>query len=99
MDELGAERHVELEQLGVAPLRAEAGYSDEAVEVLDPPARGVVVDGVTAAEQNGRPVDLFRYLSEKDPSGFKYRLPFKDQVALYRFAIERLRHVITGVEE
>lgn len=44
----------------------------------------------TAAEQNGRPVDLFGYLSEKDPSGFKYRLPFKEQVALYRFAIERL---------
>jgi spore photoproduct lyase len=44
----------------------------------------------TAAEQNGRPVDLFEYLSEKDPSGFKYRLPFKDQVALYRFALERL---------
>jgi spore photoproduct lyase len=44
----------------------------------------------TAAEQNGRPTDLFQYLSEKDPSGFKYRLPFGDQVALYRFAIERL---------
>jgi spore photoproduct lyase len=44
----------------------------------------------TAAEQNGRPIDLFQYLSEKDPSGFKYRLPFEDQVALYRFAIERL---------
>src|SRR5262249_28944072 len=40
--------------------------------------------------QNGRPVDLFEYLSEKDPSGFKYRLPFEDQVALYRFALERL---------
>jgi spore photoproduct lyase len=47
---------------------------------------------VTAAEQNGRPIDLFQYLSEKDPSGFKYRLPFEDQVALYRFAIERLDH-------
>lgn len=44
----------------------------------------------TAAEQNGRPIDLFQYLSEKDPSGFKYRLPFNDQVALYRFALERL---------
>jgi spore photoproduct lyase len=44
----------------------------------------------TAAAQNGRSVDLFAYLSEKDPSGFKYRLPFEDQVALYRFAIERL---------
>ena len=44
----------------------------------------------TAARKNGRPVDLFGYLSEKDPSGFKYRLPFEQQVALYRFAIERL---------
>src|SRR5262249_23895991 len=44
----------------------------------------------TAAEKNGRPTDLFDSLSEKDPSGFKYRLPFKEQVALYRFAIERL---------
>jgi hypothetical protein len=44
----------------------------------------------TAARKNDRPVDLFTYLSEKDPSGFKYRLPFEQQVALYRFAIERL---------
>jgi len=44
----------------------------------------------TAAQKNGRPVDLFGYLSEKDPSGFKHRLPFEDQVALYRFALERL---------
>jgi spore photoproduct lyase len=45
---------------------------------------------VTAAEKNGRPVDLFEYLSEKDPSGFKYRLPFEQQVEMYRFAIDRL---------
>jgi spore photoproduct lyase len=44
----------------------------------------------TAARKNGRPVDLFGYLSEKDPSGFKFRLPFDRQVELYRFAIERL---------
>jgi spore photoproduct lyase len=44
----------------------------------------------TAAEKNGRPTDLFDYLSEKDPSGFKYRLPFEQQVEMYRFAIERL---------
>jgi hypothetical protein len=43
-----------------------------------------------AARQNGRPTDLFRYLSEKDPSGFKYRLPFEQQVELYRFALDRL---------
>jgi hypothetical protein len=29
-------------------------------------------------------------LSEKDPSGFKYRLPFEKQVEMYRFALERL---------
>jgi spore photoproduct lyase len=44
----------------------------------------------TAAEKNGRPVDLFEYLSEKDPSGFKFRLPFKQQVEMYRFALDRL---------
>ena len=44
----------------------------------------------TAAGKNGRPTDLFDYLSEKDPSGFKYRLPFEQQVELYRFAIDRL---------
>ena len=45
---------------------------------------------VTAAEKNGRPVDLFEYLSEKDPSGFKYRLPFEQQIEMYRFAFKRL---------
>lgn len=44
----------------------------------------------TAAQNNGRPTDLFDYLSEKDPSGFKYRLPFEQQVAMYRFALDRL---------
>ncbi len=44
----------------------------------------------TAAEKNGRPNDLFGYLSEKDPSGFKYRLPFDQQVEMFRFALERL---------
>jgi spore photoproduct lyase len=44
----------------------------------------------TAAERNGRPVDLFEYLSEKDPSGFKYRLPFEQQIEMYRFALDRL---------
>jgi len=32
--------------------------------------------------------DLFKYLSEKDPSGFKYRLPFEQQVEMYRFVID-----------
>jgi spore photoproduct lyase len=44
----------------------------------------------TAARKNQRPADLFSYLSEKDPSGFKYRLPFQTQVEMYRFALERL---------
>jgi|SRR5579864_3203689 len=44
----------------------------------------------TAAVRNGRPTDLFEYLSEKDPSGLKHRVPFEDQIAMYRFAIERL---------
>ena len=47
--------------------------------------------GLTAAAaKNDRPTDLFAYLSEKDPSGFKYRVPFADQVAMYRFVIDRL---------
>ncbi|MCI0357602.1 MAG: hypothetical protein L0211_03840 [Planctomycetaceae bacterium] len=45
---------------------------------------------VTAAGKNDRPTDLFDYLSEKDPSGFKYRLPFNQQVEMYRFALDRL---------
>jgi spore photoproduct lyase len=44
----------------------------------------------SAAGKNGRPTDLFEYLSEKDPSGFKYRLPFESQVEMYRFVIDRL---------
>ena len=41
-------------------------------------------------KKNQRPADLFEYLSEKDPSGFKYRVPFDQQVEMYRFAIDRL---------
>jgi spore photoproduct lyase len=44
----------------------------------------------SAAARNGRPSDIFDHLSEKDPSGFKYRLPFEQQVELYRFALDRL---------
>lgn len=44
----------------------------------------------TAARKNDRPTDLFQYLSEKDPSGFKYRLPFEQQVEMYRFVLDRL---------
>jgi len=44
----------------------------------------------TAAKKNDRPTDLFDFLSEKDPSGFKYRVPFEKQVEMYRFALNRL---------
>jgi spore photoproduct lyase len=75
-----------------------AGYT-EAIDRINGLAPEMVTIGAlrastmglaTAAEKNGRPTDLFDYLSEKDPSGFKYRLPFEQQMALYRFAIERL---------
>jgi hypothetical protein len=51
------------------------------------------------AEKNGRATDLFDYLTEKDPSGFKYRLPFDRQVEMFRFALERLdrRHVVPAL--
>ncbi len=43
-----------------------------------------------AAAKNGRATDLFAYLSEKDPSGFKCRIPVEQQVEMYRFALDRL---------
>lgn len=49
-----------------------------------------------AAKANGRDESIFDYLTEeKDPSGFKYRIPFETQVGLFRFAIERLKGSIT----
>lgn len=64
------------------------GLSPEMVTIgaLRASTRGLA----TAAAKNERPTDLFNYITEKDPSGFKYRVPFDDQVAMYRFAIERL---------
>ena len=48
-----------------------------------------------AAKANGRDASIFDYLTEeKDPSGFKYRIPFGTQVEMFRFAIERLK---TGI--
>jgi spore photoproduct lyase len=45
----------------------------------------------TAAKKNGRDDSIFDYLTEeRDPSGFKYRIPFKVQVELFRFAIGKL---------
>jgi hypothetical protein len=49
-----------------------------------------------AAKANGRDESIFDYLTEeKDPSGFKYRIPFDKQVEMFRFAIKKLRSSIT----
>ena len=75
------------------------GYAEAVDRIKALPAEMVTIGalrassrgGLTAAAaKNDRPTDLFRYLSEKDPSGFKYRVPFADQVAMYRFVIDRL---------
>jgi spore photoproduct lyase len=74
------------------------GYA-EAIERINALAPEMVTIGalrastmglVTAARNNHRPTDLFDYLSEKDPSGFKYRLPFEQQVEMYKFALDKL---------
>jgi|SRR6185437_6315590 spore photoproduct lyase len=45
----------------------------------------------SAAKKNGRDDSIFDFLcEERDPSGFKYRIPFESQVALFRFAIDHL---------
>lgn len=45
----------------------------------------------SAAKRNGRDDSIFDFLTEeRDPSGFKYRIPFDQQLALFRFAIDRL---------
>ena len=49
-----------------------------------------------AAKANGREDSIFDYLTEqKDPSGFKYRIPFDTQVEMFRFAIDHLNSKIT----
>lgn len=49
-----------------------------------------------AAKANGRDDSIFDYLTKgKDPSGFKYRIPFETQVELFRFALDRVRGNIT----
>ncbi len=49
-----------------------------------------------AAKANGRDESIFDYLTEeKDPSGFKYRIPFQTQVQMFRFAIDHLKVDIT----
>ncbi len=75
-----------------------AGYAEAVVRINNLAPEMVTIGALrastmglaSAAKKNGRPVDLFDYLSEKDPSGFKYRLPFEQQVEMYRFALERL---------
>ena len=45
----------------------------------------------TAAKKNGRNDGIFEFLTEeRDPSGFKYRIPTETQLELFRFAIDRL---------
>lgn len=48
-----------------------------------------------AAAKNGRDDSIFDYLTEdRDPSGFKYRVPLHQQVELFRYAIGKLAHPI-----
>lgn len=48
-----------------------------------------------AANRNGRDGSIFDYLTEeRDPSGFKYRLPFEAHVQLFRYTINRLSRPI-----
>ena len=43
-----------------------------------------------AAKANGRDEKIFDYLTEeKDPSGFKYRIPFDTQVEMFREPSEK----------
>lgn len=49
-----------------------------------------------ASKSNGRDDSIFEYLvEEKDPSGFKYRIPFESQVEMFRFAVKGLKGTIT----
>lgn len=44
-----------------------------------------------AAKKNGRDDSIFDFLSEeRDPSGFKYRIPFNVQLELFRYIIDKL---------
>ena len=45
-----------------------------------------------AAKKNGRDDSIFDFLTEeRDPSGFKYRIPFAAQVNLFRYVIDKLK--------
>lgn len=50
----------------------------------------------SAAKANGRNDSIFDYLTEeKDPSGFKYRIPSETQLEMFRFAVRQLKGNIT----
>ena len=45
-----------------------------------------------AAKRNGRDDSIFDFLTEeRDPSGFKYRIPFDVQTKLFRYVIDKLK--------
>lgn len=49
-----------------------------------------------AAKRNGRDDSIFDFLSEeKDPSGFKYRIPHRVQVELFSYVIGKLASKVT----
>ena len=52
VNELRAERDVEVQQLRFARFGTQAGHGDEAVEIANPTARSLVVDRVAAAQQS-----------------------------------------------
>ncbi|MBU1935993.1 hypothetical protein KKG05_01215 [bacterium] len=45
---------------------------------------------VAHTKRNGRNTSVFRFLKEKDPSDFKWRIPYEQQLELYKFALDRL---------
>jgi spore photoproduct lyase len=45
---------------------------------------------VAHTRRNGRKASVFRFLREKDPSGFKWRIPYQQQLELYSFILNRL---------
>jgi hypothetical protein len=52
MNELRAERNVEVDQLGLAWLSSQTGHSNKAVEIADATTRSLVIDRVTASQQS-----------------------------------------------
>jgi spore photoproduct lyase len=49
-----------------------------------------------AAQRNGRNDSIFDYLTEdRDPSGFKYRVPYEEQKKMFKYVVDRLTSKIT----